>query len=217
MRVDVWSDLVCPWCYLGRRRLDAALETMERAEEVEVKWRAFQLDPTAPDEPQPYAEMLARKYGAPQARAMAARLEEAGPEMGIDFRFDRVQRVNSRRAQRLLAWAGESGGDEPEQRQRRDQLHDRLFGAYFTEGEHLGDPSVLSRLAEEVGFSRELVSEALASGAGEDTVAADLDAARSREVTSVPTFVVAEQLAIPGAQDVDTLANLLGRALDRLA
>lgn len=212
MRIDVWSDVVCPWCYLGKRRLDVALEGLDFADEVEVRWRAFQLDPTATAEPADLETAIDRKYGPGAFRGMTGRLVPLGAEVGIDYRFDLAQRVTSLPALALVAWVESTLGTEA-----ADRLHERLFRAYFTEGANIADASNLVDWAVEVGADRELAGEAVATGAGRDAVAADLDGAAERQITGVPAFVIEDAHLIPGAQDVDTIRNLLTRIHAKLA
>ncbi len=212
MRIDVWSDVVCPWCYLGKKRLEAALDGLDFADEVEVRWRAFQLDPTATSEPKDLRAAIDRKYGPGAFDGMQKRLGALGAEVGIEYRFDRAQRVTSVPALALVAWVeGELG---PEAAAR---LHDRLFQAYFTDGANIADPSNLVDWAVEVGADRELAGEAVATGAGRDSVVADLEAAAERQLTGVPAFVIEDRHLIPGAQDVDTMQKILARVHDKLA
>ena len=206
MRIDVWSDVVCPWCYLGKKRLEVAFDGLDFADELEVRWRAFQLDPTATAEPKDLSAAIDRKYGPGAFRSMSARLGALGAEVGIDYRFDIAQRVTSAPALMLAAWAADAHGHEV-----ADRLHERLFRAYFTEGANIADPSNLVAWAVEAGADRELAGEAVASGAGRDQVVADLEAAADRQITGVPAFVIEDAHLIPGAQDVDTMRNLLSR------
>ena len=212
MRIDVWSDVVCPWCYLGKKRLEVALDGLDFADEVEVRWRAFQLDPTATAEPRDLREAIDRKYGPGSFDGMSKRLGALGDEIGIEYRFDLAQRVTSVPALMLVAWVEDTYGHEVAGR-----LHDRLFRAYFTEGANIADPANLVAWAGEVGADPELAGEAVATGAGRDSVVADLEAAADRQVTGVPAFVIEDRHLIPGAQDVDTLRSLLTRIHDKLA
>lgn len=208
MRIDVWSDVVCPWCYLGHRRLAAALAELGDPP-VEVHWHAFQLDPRAPAQPQELRPALERKYGPGAFDAMSARLTSLGAEAGIDYRFDLAQRVNTQDAHRLVAWAGGTGARE------QGLLVERLFRAYFTEGADVSDRGTLAALAAEVGLDREGAVEVLGSDGCAGSVLADQEAARELGITGVPAFVVDERFLIPGAQDVATFVRLLGRALER--
>lgn len=212
MRIDVWSDIVCPWCYLGKRRLEVALEGLDFADEVEVRWRAFQLDPTATSEPKDLATAIDRKYGPGAFQGMTGRLVPLGREVGIDYRFDLAQRVTSLPALALVAWVESEHGPDT-----AAQLHDRLFRAYFTEGANIADAANLVEWAVEVGADRELAGEAVATGTGRDAVASDLEGAVDRQITGVPAFVIEDSFMIPGAQDVDTIRNLLTRMHERQA
>ncbi len=210
MRIDVWSDVICPWCYLGARRLDRALDQVGWRDDVEVHWRAFQLDPSASREPGDLRRALERKYGPGAFDSMTRRLTALGGAEGIDYRFDLALRVNTFDAHRLLAWAEGVGVAE------QGALSARLFRAYFTEGANVADHESLVRLTRDVGLDADEAAEVLASGAFADEVQADLDAARDRDIHGVPNFVIEDRLSIPGAQEVDTMVMLLERARDRL-
>lgn len=212
MRIDVWSDVVCPWCYLGKKRLDEALAGLDFADEIEVRWRAFQLDPSATSEPKDLRTAIDRKYGPGSFEGMSRRLGALGDEVGIDYRFDLAERVTSLPALMLVAWVEQTEGPEMAER-----LHERLFRAYFTEGANIADAANLVEWAVEVGADRELAGEAVATGAGRDAVARDLEAAAERQVTGVPAFVIEDAHMIPGAQDVDTLRTMLTRLHARYA
>lgn len=206
MRIDIWSDVVCPWCYLGHRRFAAALDQLD-LEGVEVRWRAFQLDPDAPAEPMPLAPVIEAKYGPGSFESMARRLGQLGGEVGIEYRFDLARRVNTVDAHRLLAWAVDEG--------RGDLLLERLFAAYFTEGADLSSPEVLAAQADSVGLSRTDAAAVIDSQRYGQSVLDDREAGRAAGVTGVPSFVVDDNFLIPGAQDVDRLVALLGRLHER--
>jgi len=210
VRIDVWSDVVCPWCYLGKRRLEAALDRLPWSAEVEVRWRAFQLDPRAPREPGDLRAAIERKYGPGAFDAMTARLTALGRPEGIDYRFDRAQRVGTRDAHRLLAWALATEGPVAQ-----GVLKERLLRAYFTDGVNVADPVTLAGLAGEVGLDASTAGAVLASDAHADDVAADLRAAAERGITGVPGFVVDDRVLIPGAQEVETFVAVLERARAR--
>ncbi len=212
MRIDVWSDVVCPWCYLGKKRLDEALSGLDFADEIEVRWRAFQLDPTATAEPKDLGTAIDRKYGPGAFEGMKKRLGALGHEVGIDYQFDKAQRVTSVPALMLVDWVEENEGPEV-----AEKLHDRLFQAYFTDGDNIADTSNLVNWAVEVGVDRELAGEAVATGAGRDGVVRDLEAAADRDITGVPAFVIEDKHIIPGAQDVETLRIMITRLHDKYA
>ena len=210
MRIDVWSDVVCPWCYLGMKRLEIALDGLDFGAEVEVHWRAFLLDPSATEEPRDLEAAIDRKYGPGSFVGMSKRLGGLGEEIGLDYRFDKAVRVSSVRAHNLLAWTERTEGSATAAR-----LHERLFEAYFTNGENIADPAILTAAAESVGLDAALVSEVVAVPDASDAVLADFEEARNRDVTGVPAFVVNDTLLIPGAQDVDTIQNLLTRIYEK--
>lgn len=212
MRIDVWSDVVCPWCYLGKKRLEEAIAGLGFADEIEVRWRAYQLDPTATAEPKDLGPAIDRKYGPGAFEGMKKRLGALGDEVGIDYRFDRAQRVTSVPALMLVAWVEPNEGPEV-----ADRLHDRLFQAYFTDGDNIADAANLVNWAVEVGVDRELAGEAVATGAGRDRVVRDLEAAADRDITGVPAFVIEDKHLIPGAQDVETLRIMITRLHEKYA
>lgn len=202
MRIDIWSDVVCPWCYLGSRRLAAALDQVGR-DGVEIHWRAFQLDPGAPHEPGDLRTALDRKYGPGSFDSMTPRLVGLGREVGIDYRFDRALRVNTADAHRLIAWAGSVGDQGP--------LVERLFDDYFTQGADLSDAATLAGAAASVGLDQDAATELLASTAFDEQVRADQAEAHERGISGVPAFVIDDEWIIPGAQDTERMVQLLSR------
>ena len=215
MRVEIWSDVVCPWCYVGTRRFEEAVERFrdEGGGDVEVVHRAFELDPTVPAEGVDLAGYLAHKFGSADRLAAANdRLDHAGADVGIEFRWEGKRRANTFDAHRLTAWALDTAGPGAQ-----GALHQRLFRAYFTDGLDIADHGVLARLAGEVGLDAGAAATALASGAHAETVRAEELQAAEHDIHAVPTFVVEDRWAIPGAQDVDTFVELLRRARERLA
>ncbi len=213
MRIDIWSDVICPWCYLGKRRLELALDELGWGpDDVTIRWRAYQLDPRATAAPGDLRLAIERKYGPGAFDGMTRRLTALGAPIGIDYRFDIAQRVGTVDAHRLLEWAWATGGAAAQ-----GQLKERLLRAYFTEGANVADRATLVRLAAEVGLDADDAKEVVASGAYADEVVEDLRAAVERDLTGVPAFVIEDRLLIPGAQEVDTFVNVLRRARDRLA
>ena len=198
MHIDIWSDIVCPWCYLGKRRLERASAQLDWAGEIEVRWRAYQLDPTAAEEPGDLRATLEAKYGPGTFEQMTQRITALGAEEGIDYRFDLAQRVNTRRAHAAVAGAWRAEGAEAQ-----DRLVERLFLAYFTEGANVADPGTLRRLAADAGVELHVDPDAAAD------VQADLDQAAAYGLRGVPAFVVDGAHLISGAQDPDTLRRAL--------
>lgn len=217
LRVEIWSDVVCPWCYIGKRRFDRALDALRvgpDAVEVEVVYRAYQLDPSAPkDRATPVAEAYAKKFGGPErAAAIIDHLTRTAAEDGLAFRMDRAQRSNTLLAHRLLWWAGQLGEST------QGALKEVLLAAYFVEGRHVGDPEVLAGVAAPVlGITTDEVLTFLASDVGMGEVNEELARAASHGITGVPTYVINGQWAIPGAQDSDTFERVLRRAAARAA
>jgi predicted DsbA family dithiol-disulfide isomerase len=197
MKVEIYSDVVCPWCYIGKRRFQRALaELAGRApeDEVEVVFRPYQLDPNEPAAPRPLLESLRRKFG-PQARAMTARVSEAARGEGIEIDWDRAVAVNTLPAHRLL-WLAEREAGPAVQR----ALAERLFEAHFARGENVGDPAALARLAGEAGLDPARAAAMLATDEGEREVREAIAQARRLGITAVPTFVFDGEYGVQGAQ-----------------
>jgi len=209
LRIDIWSDIACPWCYVGKRRLEQALARFPHRADVDIVWRAFELDPSAPrvrDPAQSYAERLGKKYGTPtvQAQAMIDRMVATAAGDGIAMRFDIIRSGNTFDAHRLLHLAHERGV--------QDALKERLFLAYLTEGQAIGEPDVLRPLAVEVGLDAREVDELLAGDGGAAEVRRDQALARELGISGVPFFVLAGRLGVSGAQPADVLLAALDRA-----
>lgn len=211
MRIDIWSDVICPWCYLGARRLGTALDQLGFADEVEVHWRAYQLDPRAPAEPHDLRGALERKYGPGAFERMTTRLTALGRQEGIDYRFDLSQRVNTFDAHCLLAWAGEQGVAA------QGQLAERLFSGYFTRGENVADRELLLRAAAECGLDAPAGAVAFDDERFAVEVRDDIAQAMERGITGVPAFFIEDTWLIPGAQEVETMVDVLQRARAKLS
>jgi predicted DsbA family dithiol-disulfide isomerase len=214
LRVDVWSDIACPWCYVGKRRLEAALARFGHRDEVELVWRAFELDPSAPRAVKadvPYTERLAKKYRTTvaQAQLMIDRMTGVAKAEGLEFRFDLVHPGNMFDAHRLLHLAHDRGV--------QDQLKERLFRAYMTDGEALGDPGVLTRIAGEAGLDAGEVTAVLTTDTYAAEVRADEAEARELGITGVPFFVLANRIGVSGAQTADVLLQALETAWETVA
>jgi len=209
MKVEIWSDIACPWCYVGKRRFERALAQFEHAGDVEVVWRSFELDPNAP---RTHAEsqdaLLAKKYGMPleKARAMNERMTGEARKEGLDFRFDRVKVGNTFDAHRLVHLAAESG--------RADAMKERLMRAYFTEGEAVGDRETLVRLGIEVGLDEAGVRKVVNGDAYANDVRADEERARSFGISGVPFFAIDEKYGVSGAQPSEVLLGALRQAYE---
>lgn len=209
MKVEIWSDVVCPWCFVGKRKFEMALAEFEHADELEIVWRSYELDPRGPEVREgTYAERIARKYGMElgQARAAMSRIVSAGAEAGIEFKFDTMRPGNTFNAHRLIHLAAHHG--------LQDAMKDRLLRANFYEGEAIGTREALERLAADVGLDRDEVVEMLDGDAYGDEVRNDERVAQALGVTGVPFFLIDESYGIPGAQEPSVYLTLLRRAWD---
>jgi predicted DsbA family dithiol-disulfide isomerase len=210
VQVEIYSDVVCPWCYIGKRRFEAALADFDG--EVEVVWRPFQLDPTAPRQATPVLEAYARKFGGPERAAqIVGHVTEVAAREGLEFHLDTAQRANTVDAHRLLDLALRQGGPE-----RQGALKERLLRAYFTESADVGNHTTLARLAADVGMDAAEVRDFLDSGEGLEALREELLGAVDRGVTAVPTFVFEGTWALPGAQDAEVFVRVLERVRDKL-
>lgn len=211
MHVDIWSDVVCPWCYIGKRRFEAAVARLDDLE-VDVTYRPFQLDPGAPiGSTMPAVDAYSRKFGGPErARAIIDKVTGVAAADGLDFRLDKAKRANTHAAHRLLWWALDADHGVSQ-----EALKERLLRAYFTEGLDVGDHAVLADLAADVGADRSVAARFLAGHGGVDEVDEQLALAGEGGITAVPTYVVADTWAIPGAQDPDVFVKALRRLADK--
>jgi predicted DsbA family dithiol-disulfide isomerase len=204
MNVEIWSDVVCPWCYIGKRRFEHALSGFRHRDDVDVTWRSFQLDPhaEAPSDVDPL-ERLAAKYGMSRAQAEAAqaRVTANAATEGLEFHLERARSFNTFDAHRLLHYAHSAG--------RQDALKERLMAGYFVEGAAVGEHDVLTRLAVEAGLGEAAVRDVLASDAFADDVRHDEQEARDIGITGVPFFVIDRAYGISGAQPSDLLLATL--------
>ena len=207
MKIEIWSDIACPWCYVGKRRFERALADFPHAEDIEVVWRSFELDSSAPQRQEGrQAELLARKYGVPldRAEAMNANMTAEAKKEGLDFHFERVQVGNTFDAHRLIHFADAHG--------KRGEMVERLFRAYLTDGEALGDRDVLVRLAADIGLDSDSVRSALTGNAFVDAVRADQERARMFGISGVPFFAIDEKYGVSGAQPPAALLEVLDQA-----
>lgn len=203
MKVEIYSDIACPWCYVGKRRFEQALDRYEGKDGVEVVYRPYQLVPDAPEQARPHREFLAEHYGQ-QALAMDARITEVGRTIGIDYDFDTVQEVNTLLAHRLLHLAETEYGPAVQV-----ALKERLLKAHFSEGVDVADIAALARLAAETGVDEARATAYLTGTEGEAEVRAALAEARAIGVTAVPTFVFEGQWAVQGGQEAETFLQVL--------
>ena len=207
VNVEIWSDIACPWCAVGKRRFEAAMEQFEHRDDVTVTFRSFELDPDAPPAREgSTAENLARKYGTSleQALAMNERMTQTAAEDGLEFRFDLARGGNTFDAHRLLHLAAAHG--------RQPELKERLMRAYLGEGELMSDHAALTRLALEAGLPEDEVRDTLATDRYADAVREDEATARGFGINAVPYFVIDRRFGLAGAQPPEVLGEGLRRA-----
>ncbi|MGZ6754716.1 MAG: DsbA family oxidoreductase [Nocardioides sp.] len=210
MRIEIWSDVVCPWCYVGKRRLETALAGFPHRDEVEVVYRSFELDPSAPQHGHELTTgVLARKYGRSEdeMRDMQQQLIDTAAVEGLAFRLFENVHTNTIDAHRVLHLALEEGGPALQR-----ALKEELLAAYFVRAEDVGDHDVLRAAAASVGLDAERVSAVLASEEYADAVRADIDQARAYGATGVPFHVVDGRYGVSGAQPAEVFAQVLDRA-----
>ena len=211
IRVDIWSDIACPWCYLGKHRFDAAVRAFREQHPgvaVEVESHSFELAPDTPlDFTGSEVDFLVRHKGMPatQVEQMLGQMTELGAAEGVEFRFPDVKHANTQRAHRVLHLAKDRGVQAA--------VQERLFRAYFAEGENMSDVDALARLGAEAGLDGEEVRAALNDDAYGDAVQRDIVRARQLGITGVPFFLLDEQYGVSGAQPADALANVLAQVL----
>lgn len=218
MKVEIWSDVVCPWCYIGKRRFETALQRVAARRDtssIDVVFRPYQLDPTArAGQAQPVAEAYAKKFGGPErAQEIIDRVTSVAAADGIEFRMDRALRANTLLAHRLM-WFAETHGRAGGAQSLQIALKQRLLEAYFTDGLDIGSVAVLADCAADVGIDREEALAFLASDTGHGEVMEALATAAANGITAVPTFVFNGEWALPGAQDVELFERVIDKMLD---
>lgn len=215
VRVEIWSDVVCPWCYIGKRRFDNAVKTLRDkgvTEPIEVVFKSYQLDPTAPiGQTSPVADAYAKKFGGRErAEQILGHVTKVAAADDIEFNMDVALRANTILAHRALHWALESHGATTQA-----IFKERLMKAYFTDGLNVGDADTVASCATECGLDGAALRSWLDTDGGNDEVRDDLQGAAMREITAVPSFVINDQFLIPGAQDVDVFVNVIERILSK--
>ncbi|GAA5007038.1 DsbA family oxidoreductase [Kitasatospora paranensis] len=203
MKVEIYSDIACPWCYIGKRRFEQALDRFPGRADVEVVYRPYQLVPDAPAEATAHRAWLAERYG-PQSVAMDARVTELGRAEGITYDFDAALHANTFLGHRLLHLAESEYGAAVQA-----DLKERLLKAHFTDGADIGDRAQLTAVAVAAGLDADRVASYLAGEEGADEVRAQLAEARALGITAVPTFVFEGRWAVQGGQEADTFLQVL--------
>lgn len=207
MQIEVWSDVICPWCYIGKRRMEMALAKFPHWESVHVVWRSFELDPDSPLQPPgTLEELLSKKYGVSreEASAMNARVTEAAKQVGLEYRLADAHPGNTFDAHRLLHFAAS--------KQLDDGASERLMHAYFSESLAVSDHAALARLAPSFGITENEALTVLKSNAYSEEVRADEARAAAFGITAVPSFIIDENVGITGAQPVDVFARAIQQA-----
>ncbi|GGE30356.1 DSBA oxidoreductase [Pullulanibacillus camelliae] len=204
MKIEVWSDFVCPFCYIGKRHLEEALKSLPDVSQVTIDYKSFELDPHSPkDSDGDIHASLAKKFGVSyeQAKAMNDRMTEQAKEAGLTYHFDTMIPTNTFDAHRLMHYAESFG--------KKAEMTERLLKAYFTDSKHIGDHETLSILAEEVGLNKEDVQAMLTGTDYADVVRQDEQEAQQLNVQGVPFFVINRKYAISGAQPIEVFSNAL--------
>ena len=207
MRIEIWSDVVCPWCYIGKRHLEAALEEFPHRDEVEIEYRSFELDPGAPRIPvETTVESLAKKFGTDVAgaRQLMARADGAAAAVGLEFHHADTPRGSTLDAHRLLHLAKDVA--------RQAEVKEALLAAYFSRGESMSDHAVLRRVVVDAGLDPVRVDDVLSSTEYADAVQGDFAQARAYGAGGVPFFVVDQRYGVSGAQPTEVFSQLLERA-----
>ena len=206
VQIDIVSDVMCPWCLIGKRRFEKAL-AMRPDVQVDIRWRPFQLDSTLPDEGMDRQEYLSRKFGGPErADQIYQAVRDAGKQEGIPFAFEKIEySSNTLNAHRVIRWAATADC--------QDAVVERLFKMYFIEGRNIGDKEVLREAAVDAGMDEELVTRLLATDADRDLVEKEIELARQIGVTGVPCFIVANKYVVMGAEQPETIAGAIDMAL----
>ncbi|MDF1608964.1 DsbA family oxidoreductase [Hoeflea sp. YIM 152468] len=209
LTIDIVSDVMCPWCYIGKRRLEAALDEVSAEMHVDLRWRPYQLDPTLPKQGKDRQQYLEDKFGGPEGADQAyAAVRAAGADEAIAFAFDKIPvSANTLDAHRLIRWAGALGPAV------QDEVVERLFKAYFEDGKNIGDDAVLIEAAEQAGLERPVVERLLAGDADRAAVSAEIDQARQMGVTGVPCFIIDTKYAVVGAQPAAALADAMRKVV----
>jgi predicted DsbA family dithiol-disulfide isomerase len=210
MQIDIVSDTVCPWCFIGKRRLERALALRPNLS-FAVNWRAFQLDPLVPRQGTDRKTYMQRKFGnSPQVKSMSGALRQAGAEEGISFDFDAIaMRPNTIDSHRLIRWSGAAGF--------QGEVVEGLFSAYFEQGLDIGDTDVLTMVAEKAGMDAALVSELLAGDSDRDLIEREDALAHQLGISGVPTFIFQNKFMLSGAQDSEAIVKVIDKVAEKMA
>lgn len=206
--IDIVSDVVCPWCIIGYKKLEKAMQQFEGKARFELAWHAFELNPSMPPEGQDISEHMAQKYGATpeQSKANRERLRNAGSELDFEFSYgDKMRMVNTFDAHRLLHWAGETG--------KQTALKLALFKAHFTDGKDVSDHDTLVSIAASIGLDEKRARDLLSTNLFAEEVRATEAEWQDRFITGVPAFIFNKKFMVPGAQEAEVFANIIENKL----
>lgn len=207
MKVEIWSDVVCPWCYIGKRRFEAALEQLEQKEKVEIEWKSFQLDPTTiTNTEQTNAQYLSKKYGVSitEAEQMVSNVTQVAAGVGLTYDLEHAVIANTFRAHRLIHLA--------KRYNKQDEMKERLLKAYFTEAKNIDDTPTLIAIGAELGIDADVIKEVLESDTYSEHVQTDIKEAQQIGVRGVPFFVFNRKYGISGAQETAVFKDTLDKA-----
>ena len=207
LNIEIVSDVVCPWCFIGKRRMEKALKLISNQSEVRVTWKPFELNPSIPKEGVDRKEYLEAKFGgSDELQSIHDNVQQAAESVGLHFEFDRMERMpNTRDANRLIWFAGKE--------RLQDQIVEGLFRAVFLEGQFVGDYAVLGKIGTSAGLDKSKVNRFLDSDQGKDEVQGEIKQALRRGVQGVPNFLINSHYVIQGAQPPDVMAQFLKQAL----
>jgi predicted DsbA family dithiol-disulfide isomerase len=210
--ITIYSDVICPWCYVGKRRFVAALDALGLQNRAAISWRPFELNPDMPPSGMPRAAYRSRKFGAERAAELDRQMMETGRQVGIEFAFERMQRTpNTRLAHRLIWQSGDMGLAV------QNALMERLFKGYFEEALDIGDAEVLARLASQAAVTADVVEKALSSVSSDEAVVALERQGTNMGIQGVPYFIVIDKYALSGAQTPDVWQRAMPQILAELA
>lgn len=208
MQVEIWSDIVCPFCYIGKRKFEQALEKFPQKDKIEIVWKSFQLDPDASSRGTDYQKDLSARKGwsLEQTRQITKNVTDMAALVGLEYHFEKAVAANSFDAHRFLHLAHKNG--------LQDAAEGALFNAHFTEGKNISDPALLVQLGIAIGLNSDELKNMLESQAFADEVRADIEEARQLRVSGVPFFVFDRKYAVSGAQDPEVFLKTLEKALE---
>lgn len=207
MKIEIWSDVICPFCYIGKRNFETALKDFEEKDELEIVWKSFQLDPNMPHTPtDSYVDYLVKNKGmsSEQVKSMLENVTQSAKQVGLEYNFDRSILVNTAKAHHLIQFAKTKG--------LGDAVEEKLFLAFFTEGKNVADTNVLVELGKEIGLEEEEIKSALNDSKYENLMKQDIQEAKTIGVTGVPFFVFNRKYAVSGAQPPQAFLETLNQS-----